>query len=150
MFSIYLVPFVILINCYVIYYIKQLDGNTCECSQSSNFKKKIIKWYAYISLFVVTLFYITPFLLSSLNKKIGRSLSKILLSPTIYSFLEIYLVFGLLNIYLIFKLTRDLYTSRCKCNLDWHNRIIFYYSIILIVIYICSFIVSIDLHFQKK
>ena len=145
MSSIYLVPFAIAINLFIIYYIYILDKNTCDCSESNKFKKKYIKWYAVCSLVILVLFYVLPTIVKYISIHQFKTLSGILLSPILYNILEIYLIFGILNLYIINRLTNDLYKSKCKCNIDIFNRFLYYYSIGIIIIYICVFIISIDL-----
>lgn len=152
MIKIFMVICVIFINLYVLKYINDLEKSNCECSQ--NWKKKYIKYYALITLGVVTIYYVLPltlklFLPESLNF-IGNSFAKVLKSNQLIVLLELYLIFGLVNIFLIFKFTKEIKNSKCGCDDTLERQVLYYYSIVIIVIYIFSFLISTDLYISNN
>ena len=153
MLNVLLILLVLIVNSFVIYFITELDKKECECAKHKSIEKKYIKYYAMITLFVVSLFYILPFLLNLGGKSlmnVNLNLAKFLISNTVKFLLEIYLIGGLVNIMLIFYLTKKMKKSKCGCDDTFKRKFLFYYSLVIIAIYIVSFIISMELYLNNR
>ena len=146
MITIFLVILVILLNLFIIKYIRDLEKKDCLCSQ--NWKKDYIKYYAITSLVVVTIYYVVPLSLNLIS--MGKNLVKLLKSKQMLLLLEIYLIFGLFNIYLLLKFTKEQKKSECGCEDVFERKFLFYYSLGVLTIYIIAFIISMDLYITSK
>ena len=153
MLNVLLILLVLIVNSFVIYFITELDKKECECSQHKSIEKRYIKYYAIITLGVVTLFYILPYLLNLGGKSVmnmNLNLAKFLLSNTVKIILELYLIGGLVNISLIFNLTKKMKDAKCGCDDTFKRKFLFYYSVVIIAIYVLSFIISMELYLKNR
>ena len=131
----------------------ELDKKECECAKHKSIEKQYIKYYAIVTLCIVSLFYIIPYLLNFGGKylmNLNLNLAKLLLSNTFKFLLEIYLIGGLVNIMLIFNLTKKMKKAKCGCNDTFKRKFLFYYSLVIIAIYIVSFIISMELYLNNR
>lgn len=156
----FLLAFVaIFINLFILRYLQGLEAKDCECSRSHlvDYEVNYIKWHALISIVVIGLYYIIPFLLilciflvkpknnKTVLAKLSKGISQILLSPGVMFIFEIYLITGLINIYLIYRLTKNIKKSKCACADTIERKSLYYYSIGVISIYIIAFLISIEM-----
>ena len=149
----------IFVNLFILRYLRGLEAKDCECSTNHvvDSEANYIKWYALISIGVIGLYYIIPFLLTlgifllkpknnkTIVAKLSSGFSKMLLSPSAMFIFEVYLIAGLINIYLIYRLTKNIKKSKCACTDTIERKSLYYYSIGVIVIYIIAFLVSIEM-----
>jgi hypothetical protein len=153
MLNVILILLVLIVNSFVIYFITELDKKECECSQTNILGKRYIKYYALVTLGVVTIYYIIPYILNVGGKSvmnINLNVSKFLLSTPVKFILELYLICGLVNIILIFTLTKKMKSSKCRCDDTFKRQFLFYYSLVIIAIYVLSFIISIELTLKNR
>lgn len=118
MVNILMLLIVISINALIINYVYTLEKNKCECSQG--WKRKYIKYFAIITIIIVTM------------NNIIKRLPKSILIPisTLYS------IGGLVNIYVLFSYSNFMIKNTCKCSDSWERKFIYYYSIFVISLYI--------------
>ena len=153
MLNVLLILLVLIVNSFVIYFITDLDKKDCECSKHKSIEKQYIKYYAIVTLVVVTLFYILPYLLNVGGKSVmnaNLNLAKFLLSNSVKIILELYLIGGLVNIMLILSLTKKMKDAKCGCDDTFKRKFLFYYSLVIIAIYVLSFIISMELYLKNK
>jgi|TARA_B110001469_G_scaffold121179_1_gene130429 hypothetical protein len=153
MLNVLLILLVLIVNSFVIHFVKELDKKECECAKHKSIEKQYIKYYAIVTLGAVTIFYILPYLLNLGGKSlmnINLNLSKCLLSNTVKFLLELYLIGGLVNIMLLFYLTKKMKKSKCGCEDTFKRKFLFYYSLVIIAIYIVSFIISMELYINNR
>lgn len=137
----------ILINLAVIYLIRSYEKNTCEqCSNISPIKKQILKSYALITLILIFIVYVLPFCLIILRlKSFGKYLANLIKSKTGNVILTLYLVLGFINIYLLFRYTKQLDYIECNCENQMQEKLrkgLNYYSMIVLIIYIITSIIT--------
>lgn len=136
-----------MVNIMVIYLIKKREELDCECSEILEWKRHYIKYYSTIALIVISLIYIAPLIIRIIKlKSIGEMLSKFILSNPFQFLLSIFIAFGFFNIYFIFKYTNTLEKTKCDCenkNEAIIRKVINYYSIGIIVIYILTTILTV-------
>jgi len=155
MLNVLLILLVLIVNSFVIYFITELDKKECDCSQNKNknIEKRYIKYYAILTLGVVTLYYIIPYILNVGGKSVmnaNLNLAKFLVSNPVKIILELYLICGLVNICLIFNLTKNMKDAKCGCDDTFKRKFLFYYSLVIIAIYVLSFIISMELYLKNK
>ena len=153
MLNVLLILLVLIVNSFVIYFITDLDKKDCECSKHKSIEKQYIKYYAIVTLVVVTLFYIIPYILNIGGKSVmnaNLNLAKFLVSNPVKIILELYLIGGLVNIFLIFNLTKNMKHAKCGCDDTFKRIFLFYYSLVIIAIYVLSFIISMELYLKNK
>ena len=131
----------------VIYLIKKNEERQCECSDILEWKRRYIKYYSLIALIFISLIYIAPLILRITKlKSLGEMLSKFILSNPFQFLISVFIAFGFFNIYFIFKYTNTLEKSKCNCenkNEAILRKVLNYYSIGVIVIYILTTILTV-------
>ena len=153
MLNVILILLVLIVNSFVIYFITELDKKECECSQTKILGKRYIKYYALVTLGVVIIYYILPYLLNvggNSGMNMNLNLAKFLLSNPVKFILELYLIGGLVNIIMIFTLTKKMKDSKCGCDDTFKRKFLFYYSLVIIAIYVLSFIISMELYLKNR
>jgi hypothetical protein len=149
---------VISINLAVLYLISENEKKSCDCSHTLGWKRKFIKYYTQISLALIVILYIIPFLLFVLRLNgIGFKLAQFIKSPIINFLLSVFVAVGFFNIYCIFKYTTELESNKCGCLtsednilLDIIRKWLYYYSVAVIVIYILTTLLGVSITLKKR
>ena len=136
---------VILFNLYVIRYMNMLREKECECYEDKKVQVMYILVYSIITIAVVAIYYVIPLLIRFITKK-TPSLFTNLVSGKIYILFELYLLAGLVNLILIYTLTKEIIESKCNCSDTLERKILKYYSSAVLIIYVLSFIISLDMY----
>ena len=138
---------VILFNLYIIRYTNILKNTDCECYESNKYRIRYIFGYATLTIGVVLLYYTIPIFINLVTKK-PPEVFAILANPSgkLFILFELYLIAGLLNLAIIYNTTHQIIQSRCNCADKIERKVLYYYSITVLIIYILSFIVSLDLY----
>ena len=136
---------VILFNLYVIRYMNMLREKECECYEDKKLQVMYIFVYSIITIAVVAIYYVIPLLIRFITKK-TPSLFINLVSGKIYILFELYLLAGLVNLILIYTLTKEIIESKCNCSDTLERKILKYYSSAVLIIYVLSFIISLDMY----
>ena len=116
---------VILINIIIFNYIYNIEKEQCECSKS--YISKFLKYYA-VGTIILALY-----LISGIKYKITK-------------IIYIYSLIGIINIYLLFKFYQDINKKECKCKKVWGFNFLYYYSMIIMTVYImyCILLMILD------
>lgn len=137
---------VVLINLSVIFLVKENEKKNCECSKTLGWKRHFITTYSKITLAMVLLLYIIPFILLLLRlNNVGMKYANIIKHPIVNLLISAFIAVGFFNIYFIFKYTKQLDDNKCDCLNSEENVLLnvikkwlFYYSIFVIIIYILT------------
>ena len=108
----------ILLNLLILNYVYNLEKNNCECSK--DWRRDFIKYFTIASVIIV--------LLHFLIKKLPRAI--------VVPFSVLYSILGLVNIYALFTYSRNMINDSCQCSNSWERNFIYYYSMIIIILYI--------------
>ncbi len=116
---------VILINIIIFNYIYNIEKEQCECSKS--YISKFLKYYALGSIVLAL------YLISGIKYKITK-------------IIYIYSLIGIPNIYLLFKFYQDINKKECRCKKVWGFDFLYYYSMIIMTVYIlyCILLMILD------
>lgn len=135
---------VILFNLYVIRYMNMLREKECECYEDKKIQVLYIFGYSIITIAVVAIYYVIPLMITFFTKKTPLIFTY-LVQGKIYLLFELYLLAGLVNLVLIYTLTKEIIESKCNCSDTLERKVLKYYSLTVLIIYVLSFIVSIDM-----
>jgi hypothetical protein len=122
---------IILINLLIINYVIKLEKKECACS--SHWKRDYIKYY---SMLTVLLAFFVLCISLSLNITSSKSFKKIIKSPLFKSVYILYFIAGVINIWALFTYSQNIVISKCKCSESWERSVIYYYSMIIVSVYI--------------
>ena len=136
---------VIFFNLYVIRYMNMLRQKECECYEDKKTQVLYIFGYSILTIAVVSIYYLIPIMINFITKK-TPSIFTYLVSGKIYLLFELYLMGGLVNLVLIYTLTKQIIESKCNCSDTLERKVLKYYSSSMLIIYILSFILSIDMY----
>ena len=138
---------VILFNLYIIRYTNILKNTDCECYENNKYRILYIFGYAVITIGVVLLYYTIPIFIHMVTKNTPEVFATLANSSgNLYILFELYLIAGLLNLAIIYNTTQGIIQSRCNCSDKIERKVLYYYSIAVLGIYILSFIVSLDIY----
>ena len=144
-----LVLLTIIVNLLVLYLIHIRNKNNCDCSEKYRWKQEFIKYYAFITISIILLIYVIPFVFIIFNLKTLGSLLSIFINSLPFKFLlSVFIAIGFFNIYFIFRYTRELEESKCNCDIESEKMIrkfLNYYSMIVITIYIITTILGVSI-----
>jgi len=129
---------IILINLLIINYVIKLEKKKCICS--SNWKRDYIKYYSMVTVLLSFVILCVSLSLSITRSKLFKQIIK---SPLFKSVYIIYFVAGIINIWTLFNYSQHIVISQCKCSESWERSIIYYYSMIIISLYVFVSIVLI-------
>ena len=155
--SILIFIFILLIHIYIVQYLTKLhnnhnsNSNNCECLDSNKTISPntllFIKYYSIITIILVVIILFNKLFCSILNISLTRY-------STLKPFYLIYSITGLVSIYLLYRLTSNLRLKKCKCGgekeHDKETEILYYYSIIVVSIYVCVIFMSAFISFFYK
>jgi hypothetical protein len=152
-----LILLVILVNISVIYLIYQNDKKQCECSKTLGWKRRFITNYSKVSLGMIAILYVIPLILLLVRlNSIGLRLSNFIKSPLINFLISAFIAVGFFNIYFIFRYTKQLDENKCDCLNSEENMLLniiknwlYYYSIVVIVIYILTTVLGVSIVLKK-
>ena len=123
---------VLLINILILNYVIKLEKITCECSD--NWKRDYIKYYAIVTLLLTLVICVIPVMNMILNKKMN--MKSILSTPVSRVISSIYGVAGIVNVYALFSYSQNVILSQCDCSKSWERMFIYYYSMVIMSLYI--------------
>ena len=106
---------VILINIIIFNYIYNIEKEQCECSKT--YIGKFVKYYAVVTIIIAL------YLILGIKYKITKVM-------------YIYSLIGIANVYLLFKFYQDISKKECVCKKVWGFNFLYYYSMIIMTLYI--------------
>ena len=147
---------VLLINISIVNYVRKLEQVTCDCSK--DWKREYIKIYSLITVILTSLICLVPLFLHLIN--IDYNLQKFLSNKIFMYMGYLYTLFGLVNVYALFTYSQKIVLGICDCSKSWERTFIYYYSMLVMSLYIfmASFLIigilccgkmNIDLNFIK-
>jgi len=123
---------VLLVNVLIVNYVRKLEKVSCECSEE--WKRDYIKIYSLITIIITTLVCLIPLFLHIINFKYNL---QDILSNKIFTIIGyIYTFFGLINVYALFTYSQRIVLGRCDCSNSWERTFIYYYSMLVMSLYI--------------
>ena len=142
--SILIFIIILLIHIYIVLYLNRLhnshshnshnshNSHGCECLDNNKSKNQMlfIKYYSIITIILVVIILFNKVLCSILNITLTRYY------PYLKPFYLIYSITGFVSIYLLYNLTNKLKLKNCKCGGKRDRDILYYYSIMVISIYV--------------
>lgn len=137
----------ILFNLFIVRYVYTLKNNDCECYENNKLKLNFVFGYACLTIALILIYYTIPISVTYFKK---TNMFEFLAKGSVRTLFEIYLIAGLINLALIYNTTQKIVQSKCNCSDSLERKILYYYSITVFVIYIISFLVSIELYLIKK
>ena len=122
-----------------------LRKKECECYEDKRLQVLYVFVYSMITIAVVAIYYVIPLLIALITKK-TPSFFTYLVTGKIYLLFELYLLAGLVNLVLIYTLTKEIIEAKCNCSDTLERKILKYYSLVVLIIYVLSFIISLDMY----
>jgi hypothetical protein len=123
---------VLLINVLIINYVRKLEQVSCECSE--NWKRDYIKYYSLVTVILTSVICLIPLFLQLTNIK--YDVQSVLSNPFVSVISYLYTIFGLVNIYALFTYSQNIVLSRCDCSHSWERTFIYYYSMLVMSLYV--------------
>ena len=117
---------IISINVLILNYVIKLEKVSCECSK--DWKRDYIKYFAIITIIVMSLMTIIPLLTNRYITLIQTPFFRILSG--------LFSIATLVNIYALFTYSQQIVLSTCKCSKSWERTFIYYYSMVIMSVYI--------------
>ena len=127
-----IIVIVLLINLLIVNYTRKLEKITCNCSK--DWRRTFIKVYAMATIGITTLFIVLPIIGQVTG--CGPELKKILTNPVTRLIINIYAVVGVVNIVSLFTYSQKIVLNSCECSESWERTFIYYYSMVVMSIYI--------------
>ena len=123
---------VLLINILIVNYVRKLEMITCECS--NEWKRDYIKIYSLLTIVITSLICLIPIFMHIVN--LDYNIKSLLSSKFITTLSTLYTLFGLVNVYALFTYSQKIVLSYCKCSKSWERTFIYYYSMLIMSIYL--------------
>lgn len=123
---------VLLINILIVNYVRKLEMITCECS--NEWKRDYIKIYSLLTIVITSLICLIPIFMHIVN--LDYNIKSLLSSKFITTLSTLYTLFGLVNVYALFTYSQKIVLSDCKCSKSWERTFIYYYSMLIMSIYL--------------
>jgi len=127
---------VLLINILIVNYVRKLEMITCECS--NEWKRDYIKIYSLLTIIITSLICLVPLFMHLVN--LDYNIQSLMTNKFVTTVSTIYTFFGLINVYALFTYSQKIVLTDCKCSKSWERTFIYYYSMLVMSIYI--FLVS--------
>jgi len=111
-----------LVNLLIVNYVLKLEKITCECSE--DWRRDYIKYYSLITIVGIVVFTIVY-------------VGNVTYSSQLFQFLStVFSIFGFVNVYALFTYSQNIVINKCVCSKSWERTFIYYYSMVLIVLYL--------------
>lgn len=123
---------VLLINIVIINYVRKLEMITCECS--NEWKRDYIKVYSLLTIIITSLICLIPIFMHIVN--LDYNIKSLMSNKFITTLSTLYTLFGLVNVYALFTYSQKIVLSDCKCSKSWERTFIYYYSMLVMSIYL--------------
>ena len=123
---------VLLINILIVNYVRKLEMITCECSDE--WKRDYIKIYSLLTIVITSLICLIPIFMHIVN--LNYNIQSLMSNKFITTLSTIYTLFGLVNVYALFTYSQKIVLSDCKCSKSWERTFIYYYSMLIMSIYL--------------
>lgn len=117
------------LNYIILNYIDNLERIDCNCSDT--WRSKFIKFYSTYLIVIQTFIILVD--IKTLLKFIRIVLPFYLVTQ----------ILGIFYLITIFQYSSNLKKSKCKCSNKWERDLMYYYSLILITVYLIIFLVNI-------
>ena len=121
---------IIIINLLILNYVLKLEKISCECS--NDWKRDYIKYFSYITIVIIFSMIAIP-LITTKYKKIIRTFAFRVMA-------NLFSIASIINVYSLFTYSQNMVLSSCNCSKSWERTFIYYYSMVIMSIYI--FIIS--------
>ena len=117
---------ILIINLLILQYVLKLEKMSCECSK--DWRRDYIKYFSILSIGIITLMFIVPL--------ITKKYIKLIQTPIFRIVANIISIASLINVYSLFTYSQKIILEKCKCSNNWERSFIYYYSLIIMSIYI--------------
>lgn len=118
----------LILNFIFLNYVDKLEKIKCGCSQ--DWRRDFIKIY---SILVIVLICAGFFL----------DTKKLLKNDTVLGFLTLVQLAGFIYLYCLYTFSRDLKNGNCECSETWERKLIYNYSIIIIMLYLLTIVMNV-------
>ena len=118
----------LILNFIFLNYVDKLEKIKCGCSQ--DWRRDFIKVY---SILVIVLICAGFFL----------DTKKLLKNNTILGFLTLVQLAGFIYLYCLYTFSRDLKNGNCECSETWERKLIYNYSMIIIMLYLLTIVMNV-------
>ena len=117
---------ILIINALILQYVLKLEKMSCECSK--DWRRDYIKYFSIVSIVIITFMFIVPL--------ITQKYIKLIQTPIFRIIANLISIASLINVYSLFTYSQKIILEKCKCSNNWERSFIYYYSLIIMSIYI--------------
>jgi hypothetical protein len=117
---------ILIINLLILQYVLKLEKMSCECSK--DWRRDYIKYFSIVSIVIITFMFIIPL--------ITQKYIKLIQTPIFRIIANLISIASLINVYSLFTYSQKIILEKCKCSNNWERSFIYYYSLIIMSIYI--------------
>ena len=118
----------LILNFIFLNYVDKLEKIKCGCSQ--DWRRDFIKVY---SILVIVLICAGFFL----------DTKKLLKNDIVLGFLTLVQLAGFIYLYCLYTFSRDLKNGNCECSETWERKLIYNYSMIIIMLYLLTIVMNV-------
>ena len=118
----------LILNFIFLNYVDKLEKIKCGCSQ--DWRRDFIKVYSILVIVLVC----AGFFLDT---------KKLLKNNTVLGFLTLVQLAGFIYLYCLYTFSRDLKNGNCECSETWERKLIYNYSMIIIILYLLTIVMNV-------
>ena len=118
----------LILNFIFLNYVDKLEKIKCGCSQ--DWRRDFIKVYSILVIVIIC----AGFFLDT---------KKLLKNDTVLGFLTLVQLAGFIYLYCLYTFSRDLKNGNCECSETWERKLIYNYSIIIIMLYLLTIVMNV-------
>lgn len=118
----------LILNFIFLNYVDKLEKIKCGCSQ--DWRRDFIKVYSILVIVLVC----AGFFLDT---------KKLLKNNTVLGFLTLVQLAGFIYLYCLYTFSRDLKNGNCECSETWERKLIYNYSMIIIMLYLLTIVMNV-------
>ena len=113
-------------------YVDKLEQIKCGCS--NDWRREYIKVYSLITIVIVT-------------TGLFLDVRKVLQNDIVLSIITLIQLGGFVYLYCLYTFTRDLKVGNCECSESWERKLMYNYSLVIIILYFLTLIMNIGVVF---
>ena len=114
---------VIVLNFVFLNYVDKLEKIKCDCSK--DWKRDFIKVYSILVIIIITC-------------SLFLDVRKLMKNDIILAISTLFQLAGFIYLYCLYSFTRDLKKDGCNCSDTWERRLMYTYSIVIIILYLLT------------
>lgn len=118
----------LILNFIFLNYVDKLEKIKCGCSQ--DWRRDFIKVYSILVIVIIC----AGFFLDT---------KKLLKNNSILGFLTLVQLAGFIYLYCLYTFSRDLKNGNCECSETWERKLIYNYSMIIIMLYLLTIVMNV-------